>query len=301
MAVNYGKVMELKMELIYLKTYYLAVGNSMPLFSINIGGFNYFVTNDSMNGKSIWKTDGTFLGTTLVKKIPVGEFGTIFINTFTELNGILYFIALNATGNYKNFKNVLWKSDGTEAGTIIVKEFIFYSEPEVYKLNGILYMNTTDNLNGFDLWKSDGTTSGTVLVKDFISIDNIRGPKNFVAMNNILYFYASTINNGWELWKSDGTSKNTTIVKDINIGHNDGVAYYNKLVVSNNKLFFFANNGLSGNELWKSDGTKEGTVLVKNCNPSTISSFDYYQLIDVNNTLFYSFNNRTNGLGIMDK
>ncbi|MFN6103467.1 MAG: hyalin, partial [Planctomycetaceae bacterium] len=37
-------------------------------------------------------------------------------------------------------------------------------------MNGALYFQSNDGLNGFELWKSDGTSTGTVLVKENRSV-----------------------------------------------------------------------------------------------------------------------------------
>jgi ELWxxDGT repeat protein len=62
----------------------------------------------------------------------------------------------------------LWTSDGTDAGTTLVKDVnpgggsSNISEPT--NVNGTLFFNAYDG-NAYGLWKSDGTAAGTVLVK----------------------------------------------------------------------------------------------------------------------------------------
>src|SRR3990172_5292878 len=56
----------------------------------------------------------------------------------------------------------LWRSDGTGAGTLLLKgnpDILFNSLTD---LNGTLYF-----VKGYDLWKSYGTPGGTVMVKRF--------------------------------------------------------------------------------------------------------------------------------------
>jgi len=64
----------------------------------------------------------------------------------------------------------LWKSDGTEGGTVLVKDIDAGSESGdpwyLTNVNGTLFFNAWDGVHGYELWKSNGTDAGTVLVKD---------------------------------------------------------------------------------------------------------------------------------------
>ena len=64
----------------------------------------------------------------------------------------------------------LWKSDGTAAGTLLVKDVNPGSGPSdpsgLTNVNGTLFFAANDGTSGVELWKSDGTAAGTVLVKD---------------------------------------------------------------------------------------------------------------------------------------
>jgi ELWxxDGT repeat protein len=83
----------------------------------------------------------------------------------TAVDGTLFFSAFDDSRGEE-----LWKSDGTEAGTVLVKDI----EPgpgdsspvHLTNVNGILFFSAFDDAHGFELWKSDGTKAGTVLVKD---------------------------------------------------------------------------------------------------------------------------------------
>ena len=65
----------------------------------------------------------------------------------------------------------LWKSDGTRAGTVLVKDINpdagYGSGPSsLTGVGGTLFFTADDGTHGRELWKSDGTRAGTVLVKD---------------------------------------------------------------------------------------------------------------------------------------
>ena len=65
----------------------------------------------------------------------------------------------------------LWKSDGTTAGTVSVKEIYGgvnnSSNPQLLTNCGnYLLFTATDGINGDEIWKSDGTTVGTTMLVD---------------------------------------------------------------------------------------------------------------------------------------
>ena len=89
---------------------------SSPLDLIDVDGTLFFTADDGVNGRELWRSDGTADGTQLVKDITEGE-GSTFSTTgnrsnFTDIDGTLYF----SVGSGIN--STLWKSDGTEAGTV---------------------------------------------------------------------------------------------------------------------------------------------------------------------------------------
>src|SRR5207253_2247840 len=79
----------------------------------------------------------------------------------TDVNGTLFFVASDPTNGRE-----LWKSDGTERGTVLDKDSDFSSPAGLTDANGTLFFAAIDPTHGRELWKSDGTAAGTVLVKD---------------------------------------------------------------------------------------------------------------------------------------
>ena len=64
----------------------------------------------------------------------------------------------------------LWKSDGTAAGTVMVKDIYpgaVGSYPKnMANVNGTLFYQAFDPHGGYELFRSDGTSAGTYMVKD---------------------------------------------------------------------------------------------------------------------------------------
>ncbi len=198
----------------------------------------------------------------------------------------------------------LWKTDGTAAGTKLVKDInqgcddginshYDYDLPDFANVNGTLFFVADDGTHGTEIWKSDGTTAGTVKVADIKPGRHSYGTNfNLTAVNGMLFFTAGDDVHGKELWKSDGTADGTMIVADINPGINDSNLYH--LTNVNGTLFFSANDGAHGNELWKSDGTAAGTVIVADINPSG-DGYYYGDLTNFNGTLFFNANDGIHG------
>ena len=128
----------------------------------------------------------------------------------------------------------LWKSNGTAAGTTLVREFEQGSLDQLTDVNGILlfFVSASGDLNNLkhSLWRSDGTTAGTVMLQAF---NNLRPIATTVADNGILFFSEGLGPLNSELWTSDGTISNTLPIFSSGIGP---VSY---LTSVNDTLFFF--------------------------------------------------------------
>ena len=83
----------------------------------------------------------------------------------TNVNGTLYFKANDGVNGIE-----LWKSDGTAAGTVMVKDIYAgassSSPTNLTNVNGQLIFSADNGVNGTELWKSDGTEAGTTLWLD---------------------------------------------------------------------------------------------------------------------------------------
>jgi ELWxxDGT repeat protein len=254
---------------------------------IAVNGTVYYSAHEGDSGSELWKTDGTPGGTIRVKDIIPGAFSS-YPHYLINVDGILYFSAYGEVRDRIIVNRELWKSDGTEAGTVRVKDI--WPGPEgsyprhLTNVNGVLYLIANDGINGIELWKSDGTDAGTVRVKDIRSGNDSSFPNHFTNSNGVLYFSANNGIDGAELWKSDGTEAGTVLVKDTGPGEFSGSP--TNLSNVNGALYFSANDGIHGDELWTSDGTAEGTVLVSDLVAGTGGS-NPGPFTEVNGKLFF--------------
>lgn len=255
--------------------------------------FLFFAASDGTNGRELWKTDGTASGTVLVKDICPGSCGSdpydLTVVHRTLFSSTLFFQACYSI-TYASCG--LWESDGTNAGTVVVKDInpggTYGSSPcSLTAFGRMLLFNANNDTYGRELWKSDGTASGTVLVKDINPGTHSSMPScgpSMTFFNSSVFFAADDGVHGQELWRSNGTDAGTFMVKDINPGVNNSYPYY--LTTLGSTLFFSAWDGVNGFELWKSDGTSAGTVMVKDICPGACSSGPY-GMTDVGSVLFF--------------
>jgi ELWxxDGT repeat protein len=236
---------------------------------------------------------GTLSAPAMIKDInPSGSSSPYGI---VEYNGVMYFNADDGSNGAE-----LWRSDGTDAGTYMLKDInpgsASSSPYELTISNGILFFQANDGVNGAELWKTDGTAAGTTMVKDIYSGSSSSTPTGLIDVNGTLYFSAETLNEGRELWMSNGTTLGTVLVEDIWSGPNSSIninAKFNYL--SSNTLIFAANNGVDGNELWRSDGTVPGTYMVSDINPISAMSSNPDNFFMWNSEIYFRANNGTNG------
>jgi ELWxxDGT repeat protein len=294
-------------------------GDSNPFDLTAVGTILYFRTDDGVHGNELWKTDGTAAGTVLVKDINPGNGSstpsTVRVEDMADINGTLFFSANDGLHGAE-----LWKSNGTAAGTVMVKDICNGSDGSVpawlTNVNGVAYFSADDGKNGDELWKSDGTAKGTILVKDILTgniyydsgcgFDNCGGgnghykssmpassdPRNLTNINGTLFFLA---NDGLDAYggytsaeyQTDGTARGTVRASVVGLwGLGEGTDV-------NGTFFFVADDPVHGRELWKNDGTAAGAVLVKDIYPGTdaygnVNSSSPSELTNVNGLLYFS-------------
>ncbi len=243
-----------------------------------VHGVAVFPLNDSAHGTELWRSDGTAAGTFRLKDINPGQADSTPQN-LTVVNNTLFFTADDGHGEAYGMTwpgTGLWKTDGTAAGTVLVKDFNpagSTTPPTITASNltavgGTLFFTTFNNLTGVtQLWKSDGTAAGTVLVKTVYAL-------NLMAVGGTLFFSVPNGSSGDQLWKSDGTAAGTVMVTQLPGTVDPGRVYIPPAPSPFGGTFFFSlTDAAHGSELWKSDGTAAGTALLKDLNPGPTSSY----------------------------
>lgn len=173
----------------------------------------------------------------------------------------------------------LWKSDGTEAGTVAVKEFP--ATPGATELpwvgnltpaNEQLFFEATDPVHGRELWVSNGASTGTHLVRDLTPGAEGSTLSHLTALGSTVVFFRENLTAPrFELWRSDGTTVGT-----VQVGTLDAEAWVSwRDARVGGALLFFATDA-RGLALWRTDGTVSGTMRLKllDAGPDSASVFD---------------------------
>ena len=259
--------------------------SSDPKKFTSVGSVLYF-SADSGSGRELFRTGGTAATTSKVKEIYPGSGGNFGQPNSSDPSdlinvvGTLYFTATSSSGKE------LWKSDGTSAGTIVVRP-IEAGGPNIpdslINIGSTVYMSGLSNGLGFELWKSNGSEAGTVVVKDIYGVVPSSSPHSFVQLNGVVYFIAVEEGNlSKKLWMTNGST--VTKVHDV--------AIQSELTVGGNYIYFAARPEALNTELWKSDGSTSGTVLVKDIYPGgegmDTKASEPLELTFVNGTLFFT-------------
>jgi ELWxxDGT repeat protein len=225
-------------------------------------------------GYELWRADGTGpSGTRLVRDIDTADVGGSYPADLMALGdeALFFTFPLDSLPDF-----TLWKSDGTDAGTVQVR--VFHPEDTDGPLHdGPVSAQAAGQLFFFLLspnpessspvpWRTDGTEAGTYpLLGEDVRVD--WNHPEMRAARNAIFFAAEDTDHGRELWASDGTVAGTRLVRDVEPGTSGSEPA--GLTDFQGQLYFSASNEALGRELWRSDGTEAGTGLVKDIRPGS--------------------------------
>lgn len=228
---------------------------------------------------SLWKSDGTPGGTTVVKFGINPDFRN---ESYAALDNRFYF---RAHYNVDVSGDEIWVSNGSDTGTYMLKSLradtgqFKGSFPSYFTVSGNkVFFNASDDEHGYELFVTDGTGPGTKIVKDLLPGVAGGAPNKKMDYNGKAYLSFDVPLLRQTIWMSDGTDSGTVKVLD-------SLVFAGLIAVWNHTLYFVAKPDL---RLWQTDGTAEGTsnaVIENSANPVYLGNLN---VVEFNSALYLS-------------
>jgi ELWxxDGT repeat protein len=268
-------------------------------------GDSFSATSPQVFSTEVWKSDGTFEGTTLVKKFPADS---LILEGMSVVGNSVFFVVSSmrpqVDGSFK-WTEQLWKADGLSNACYVIKEFEEADNQDVDILSvqgsgGVAYF-IYDSLQWMpdgssyiythnrELWKTDGSPGNATR----IALPEQARVGSMFMHDEQLYF-GLVNNNKQELWATDGSQTGTRLITvitpDVDAADDFG-SYISFLDSVGNFIYFQAGDGVHNvGALWKTDGTANGTEMLRD----TFSSFgpsghidEYLTTPEIDNSLFF--------------
>jgi ELWxxDGT repeat protein len=283
------------------------------------GGDYFFAGQDAEHGVEPWVTDGTTAGTRRLLDVNPGRASSSPWQ-FTRARGGTYFVVTSPSRQ-------LWRTDGTEVGTVLVKDFgprpatppFHAADPfDLTPVDDTLFFTVDDGAHGRELWVTDGTENGTRLVVDlnpgaasswttpgsggksaiYSGVESLPGQVFFArslvvpvtfAIDSALFRSDASAAGTRELFQyrdhlglkragsrlviagrndvfgSDGTANGTVLLQAFNQGRE---VEWLHLAAARDSVFLSVSDAMwlgntTGSQLWRTDGTAAGTIRVK--------------------------------------
>ncbi|MCW1884693.1 hypothetical protein OKA04_08125 [Luteolibacter flavescens] len=224
-----------------------------------------FTSWDSVYNR-LWTTSGT-PATTLQLRQPNGDPFNVYPGTLHLDGNTLYFISISPT-----YRHELWRTDGTLAGTVRLKDgFPGYRFTNLAQAGDRIFFAVQGN-SPAQFWSTDGTPAGTAPFPVDVPPNTFFEVKTTIPFGSGFLFIAGESENGNRWWYSDGTTAGTRRISPSFIDSGADQPGDISRAMLGGKLIFAVGDIPHGRELWSTDGTPEGTALIADINPGPASS-----------------------------
>jgi ELWxxDGT repeat protein len=263
-----------------------------PEWFTSFGGAVYFSGWTAATGREMFRYSG---GTVEVVKDIQPGIADSNPGVPVQLGEVLLFGATSASGHE------LWQTDGTSAGTTLLKDIHPTGSSNVSVLAVVgtrAVLLADDGTHAAALWYTDGTAAGTQFLAetnpDSVTLDVIQtrtfGGRVYIAHpaglwttdgtiagtvklssgvcsivgavgSNVLFRLSGSTTGGGALWKTDGTLAGTMLVQNVLVSRPRGITPTSALATAQQWVFFVFNGAEVS--LWKTDGSGLGTQPVR--------------------------------------
>ncbi len=238
--------------------------SSDPAEFVQLGNWTLFSARDTVDGRQLWRSDGTEAGTQIIAKVGGGVFSSTLPTQLTRLGDYVYFVAQDEAGSE------LWQSDGTTAGTKRITNlnptpFVGSNPEELTAWGNKLAFTAETASSGRELYVYDPAISKATRVGNVQPGPLGSVPSGLTVLGERLLFVADDGVHGRELW-SAAADGSVGLVQDLKPGA--AHAFPASLgdapfALVGEWAYFSADDGLHGAELWRTNGTAAGTSLVR--------------------------------------
>lgn len=228
-------------------TYYIDEFISIKESAV-VGDRLFFVAQPSSSSpEGLWISNGKLNQSELVKNI--GSSNAVSIKDLTPLGDKLIFSAMTDEAGQE-----LWISDGTEAGTFMLKD-IFPGPSSSANFLGMkasgdhVFFIADDGVTGRELWCTDGTSAGTFLVQDINPGADRSFIRGMAAVDGNIYFQAHDGEHGAELWFAEPQPEGARLIADLlpgSLGSDPQL-----MVPLGQQLYFIAETETEGRQLFQ--------------------------------------------------
>ena len=250
-------------------------------FNSNTAFFSYLDITSSPVSASLYKTNGTAVGTSLITSLPCFAGGSFFgfpMNLSQSISPVINNRMVFACLNFETSEIEPWFSDGTPAGTAILKDIF----PGIQSSSVAAFFRGTDNLvfpandaaHGMELWVTDGSSENTKILLDLNrgEASSLTSESIFTTLlyssfnpqaNSVLL--STTVADRATVHFTDGTVENTREIFDDSSEYNKS-SDPEDFIALGDSVLFVASHTRKGRELFATKGRKKNTKLIKNIN-----------------------------------
>ena len=236
--------------------------NGVTNFVVSVTTLFFAATNPALGTNELYKSNGTFAGTTIVQ-----TGGPTDIRDIVLISGRVYFTGFSSTDN----RYYLYYTDGVTITTVKPSITNPYSIDNISTVTlvalpnkPLVYFPASPSEGNPNLWESDGTSINTrpIFAPTEPQPTNIN---DLVTVNGRLWFTATNpADNQNTVYTSDGSKLGTLPLRAIGSGGPTNASQFRAL---NGFVYFSGTTVAGGTELWRSDGTAAGTVQVADIYP----------------------------------